>query len=317
MLRYIYKIESLANGKIYIGLSINPYKRWKEHSQQLKRNQHNNKHLQNHFNKHGDDTYSFEVIHSEDCSEKRIGELERHYIEVYNSFKPNGFNQTLGGEGTEEYIHSNRSLTTEEVMKIKQILYFDIIQYEKLAEDWGINSKTPGKIKNKVTYKEVLIKFDSYEEYRVAEIVSRRYKLPETLEKLKVCYSWCKNNPNKNTIPKALTDNVHIATLLKSAKKLRDDYELGYIVKYLDEFNERNLKAKEEHRVKLHHTILTEFLKGKSYKEIADFTNTRRRYVNEVVATDKYKNHHPKLKYEASKRIEAQKVAQKTIKYIS
>lgn len=58
----VYKIANTLTGDFYIGSSINLLKRFKEHQNRLIGNRHKNAHLQNAWNKYGEDKFSFEVI---------------------------------------------------------------------------------------------------------------------------------------------------------------------------------------------------------------------------------------------------------------
>lgn len=58
----IYKITCTVNNKIYIGSTQNLRHRWDEHQSKLKRDKHNNQHLQNAWNKYGEQSFTFEVI---------------------------------------------------------------------------------------------------------------------------------------------------------------------------------------------------------------------------------------------------------------
>ena len=59
----IYQIESLINGKKYIGSSIDESKRiLSDHLLSLKRQTHYNKYSQNHFNKYGEEIYLFDIL---------------------------------------------------------------------------------------------------------------------------------------------------------------------------------------------------------------------------------------------------------------
>ena len=54
----IYQIESLINGKKYIGSSINVSNRiLNQHLKALREKNHHNKYLQNHFNKYGEEDF--------------------------------------------------------------------------------------------------------------------------------------------------------------------------------------------------------------------------------------------------------------------
>ena len=79
----IYKICNLVNGKIYIGSSINLFKRQKEHFRCLKSNKHNSQHLQNSWNTHGEENFVFEIIEEIKEKEKLI-EREQYYLDILN-----------------------------------------------------------------------------------------------------------------------------------------------------------------------------------------------------------------------------------------
>ena len=60
----IYTITNKVTGKLYIGESLDIYRRWHdEHIPQLRKNSHYNRELQNDFNKNGEENFSFEVLH--------------------------------------------------------------------------------------------------------------------------------------------------------------------------------------------------------------------------------------------------------------
>lgn len=59
----IYTITNRVTGKLYIGESLDIYRRWHdEHIPQLRKNRHYNKGLQNDFNKYGEENFSFEIL---------------------------------------------------------------------------------------------------------------------------------------------------------------------------------------------------------------------------------------------------------------
>lgn len=97
----IYKIENLVNGKIYVGKSINIYKRWKKHKTLLNTKSHYNKHLQYAWDVYGEDNFKFSIIEQCSCDNDVLSAKERYYIEVYNSKNSDfGYNMTNGGDGT-------------------------------------------------------------------------------------------------------------------------------------------------------------------------------------------------------------------------
>lgn len=92
----IYKITCTANNVCYIGQSINIYNRWNKHKTKLKANNHENKHLQNIYNKYGNETFVYEII--ELCSIDLLDARERYWIKCYGGANSkNNCNNDSGG----------------------------------------------------------------------------------------------------------------------------------------------------------------------------------------------------------------------------
>lgn len=97
----IYKIENLVNGKIYIGKSVNIYKRWKKHKTLLNTRSHYNKHLQSAWDIYGEDNFEFSIVEQCERDNDILSMREKYYIEFYNSNNSDfGYNMTNGGDGT-------------------------------------------------------------------------------------------------------------------------------------------------------------------------------------------------------------------------
>lgn len=62
VMKGIYKITNTANGRYYIGSSVNIHKRWIAHRFKLKKGTHHCKELQSDYNLHGGKSFIFEVI---------------------------------------------------------------------------------------------------------------------------------------------------------------------------------------------------------------------------------------------------------------
>jgi group I intron endonuclease len=58
----IYKITNIANGKCYIGSAVNFKNRWNVHVSKLNLNKHHSVILQSAWNKHGKESFKFEVL---------------------------------------------------------------------------------------------------------------------------------------------------------------------------------------------------------------------------------------------------------------
>lgn len=89
MKKWIYKIINNINGKIYIGQSNNPQRRFKEHI-----NDEGDSLIHNAIKKYGEENFSFEIIEG---PIENFNEREKYWIKVYDSYT-NGYNMTLGGE---------------------------------------------------------------------------------------------------------------------------------------------------------------------------------------------------------------------------
>lgn len=102
---YIYKVTNLVNGKIYIGQSVDPIRRIKQHIDVRSKQGY----LLNYaVKKYGVENFLFEVIRSEIPIEQ-INEIEIQCIREHNCKRPYGYNLTNGGEGTKGYAHSQET----------------------------------------------------------------------------------------------------------------------------------------------------------------------------------------------------------------
>ena len=79
----IYKITNKTNGKVYIGSAVNLFTRWRGHKSELRRGKHINKHLQNAWNKDGEQNFLFEIVEEVQERENLI-EREQRYIDILN-----------------------------------------------------------------------------------------------------------------------------------------------------------------------------------------------------------------------------------------
>lgn len=98
----IYKIENLANGKIYIGQSLDVRRRITVHRSKLRGDSHGNPHLQAAWNKYGEEQFVFEQL----CSvlgatvEERVENLNRLEVELIREYRAfvDGYNLDTGGD---------------------------------------------------------------------------------------------------------------------------------------------------------------------------------------------------------------------------
>lgn len=58
----IYQIRHIESGKVYVGSAVNPRRRYRSHTQKLKRGTHHSRHLQSAWDKYGESAFVFEII---------------------------------------------------------------------------------------------------------------------------------------------------------------------------------------------------------------------------------------------------------------
>lgn len=92
----IYSILNKINGKIYVGQSIDVETRWRNHKNELNRNNHNNSHLQSAWNKYGEQSFEFNLL--EKCNDNKLDDNEIWWIDYFNSAdNSKGYNFSSGG----------------------------------------------------------------------------------------------------------------------------------------------------------------------------------------------------------------------------
>ena len=104
----IYKATNLINNKVYVGYDSNWPKRKYEHKQDSKTSEQV---FYRAIRKYGWENFHWEILYqsTEGLHTKNI--MENYFIVEYNSYihfeDANGYNMTLGGEGTIGYVHNN------------------------------------------------------------------------------------------------------------------------------------------------------------------------------------------------------------------
>lgn len=115
---YLYQITNLINGKIYIGQTNNITKRWSNHKCGNASHQVISRAIQ----KYGKENFKFEILYRNVPIEE-INDLEIRVIKEKNCRVPNGYNVSVGGDGSvgvSKYgaDNSNAHLTEEEAQYI-------------------------------------------------------------------------------------------------------------------------------------------------------------------------------------------------------
>lgn len=111
----IYKATNIINGKCYIGFTSNFHNRLLDHRKNF-RNKNSKKYYNKFYcaiRKYGWDNFQWEFLYQSKDKDHCLSEMETYFIKEYNSFalveNSNGYNLTLGGEGTPGIVKSERS----------------------------------------------------------------------------------------------------------------------------------------------------------------------------------------------------------------
>lgn len=155
---YIYKIENLANHKIYIGLTNNVARRRARHFTDLRCKRHDNSFLQKEFNIYGQENFSFTVEFEGDVSPEEIGLKEREYIKKYDSYK-NGYNQNEGGNFGPS--NGGTKLTQSDIFNILAALEFMSRPGQILADMYDVSRTTISRIKKGINHNQYKEEYES------------------------------------------------------------------------------------------------------------------------------------------------------------
>lgn len=97
---YLYKIVNKVNSKVYIGVTLNPKRRFNEHIKRTKSA------ISKSIRKHGKDNFDFVIIMS--GPKLLIHTLEVEFIRFHRANKV-GYNCSNGGEGTDRHVPWNKN----------------------------------------------------------------------------------------------------------------------------------------------------------------------------------------------------------------
>jgi len=125
----IYGIKNLANGKIYVGQSVEMEKRKNLHLYYLRRGTHYNAHLQSAFLKYGESNFEFHIL--EEVSENMLDVRECAWIGFYKSDQELfGYNLMTGGKLLKRHSKESRLKMSLAKMGVK----FSAEHCQKLGE---------------------------------------------------------------------------------------------------------------------------------------------------------------------------------------
>lgn len=117
---YIYLVTNLINGKKYVGkTSSTPEQRFKNHvNDSFRQYKRCNSALHDAIRKYGSEY--FEVKQLEKCDINILNEREIYWIRYYNTYK-DGYNSTLGGDGSMVYEMPSKEDIIQSITESKNI----------------------------------------------------------------------------------------------------------------------------------------------------------------------------------------------------
>ena len=129
----IYRIVNTKNDKSYIGSSKNIIRRWYIHKSALKNNRHHSIYLQRSWNKHGEQSFKFEILKQLDNpSEDQLFKEElKHITELlpqYNIGDVGGGDNLTNNPNREDIIRRMTETLREQVSKMSE---------QERKERWG------------------------------------------------------------------------------------------------------------------------------------------------------------------------------------
>lgn len=147
----IYKITNMANGKVYIGQSIDIARRYQEHLRAGQPEKYSHKggrdiHLPIHraMQKYGISNFALTVL--EECPKEQLNDKERYWIAVYHSNNSKlGYNLTDGGQDNfalKGEKHSQAKLSQKDVDCIKHLLRNTEQSLEEIRSNFPFISKS-------------------------------------------------------------------------------------------------------------------------------------------------------------------------------
>jgi len=104
----IYKVTNTLNDKSYIGKTEHTFnKRKSDHLRHAKTDKGFAFHSA--IRKYGEENFVWEIVEDNIIDEITLNQKEEHYIALYKSFGPKGYNMTKGGEGQKGWIPSDET----------------------------------------------------------------------------------------------------------------------------------------------------------------------------------------------------------------
>lgn len=136
----IYKFTNKITGQSYIGQSVDIRRRYNQHKNRY--DEFGNKevpledtYFHSMLRHYGFHNFEFEIL--EECNKCDLDEREMHYIAIYNSLYPNGYNKTCGGNQP----HTNKLSSLSDIDKIINLLQSSNLSNMEIGKIFNISDQ--------------------------------------------------------------------------------------------------------------------------------------------------------------------------------
>lgn len=289
----IYKITNIIDGKIYIGSAVNITVRWRNHRNELNRNDHKNEYLQRAWNKYKEENFKFEIIEEVE-KENNLLEREQYWLDYTESFnRDKGYNLTptagsmLGYRFSEESKKkigkSNKGKKRseefkQEVSKRFKGKKFSDTHREKISQSLKQNSYWYGK----TMPKEIKAKMSESQKKRTG-INSSNYGKKFSEE--------TKRKMSEVKKGKKLSEDTKKKMSESHKGKVRSEEHKRKLSESVKKYAQENINANA--KVTVDQVRLIRYLyesEKKKIKEIMEITNVTRNIINGIISYRTWKN---------------------------
>lgn len=211
--KYIYKITNKINGKIYIGQTNNPQKRFTSHCE-ARRAEKDNSPIGKSIMKYGKENFSFEVL----GFYENYNQKEKDFISFYHSLAPNGYNIMEGGENPPIMAGENNpfhKITAERAKQVQMALLNYSIPRKEIVKQLNITYDILRQINEGTTWKDNKLKYP----LRPQENVLQKERVEKVKQLLK------ETNLSHREIAKQVQMKRSFVTMINNGKNHFDENE--------------------------------------------------------------------------------------------
>lgn len=239
MSAYIYGIKNKINNLYYIGQTINKNTRKWRHFNELKNGSHPNQHLQNSYNKNGEENFEFIILEKvEDYS--KIKERENFWIDkigYYNIDKGRSGFTPLAlknmSEAQKGKTSSRRILTEEQVLSFLSIEEFIGDFSRPFSRYMKCNRIVPKEILQGKCYQEISSKYNlmnlsDRKKILLSSILEYNIEISRLTNKTAsvIWFLYKNKQKNKKEIARELKKDVRSIERVLNRETLKDSYEI-------------------------------------------------------------------------------------------